>query len=314
MILSAKKEYIFKENTVTPSCHASTVLPLKDGSVLVAWFGGKKEGDTTVAIYLSKRNTDGQWSTPHCVSENDGIPHWNPVLYQRPDGQIILFYKYGVKIADWITKFVLLDTDGNIISDPRELVPGDTSGGRGPVKNKCLLLPSGRLLAPASTEQNDRWIAFTDISDDNGKTWYNNGKFERPKYRGAYVGLIQPTLWTDDKGEVHCFMRSDKGAVYRSDSSDGGLHGKSPTVHASRTITAALTAAPIITGVSGLYITPLMSIGACGIRSLLQYRPTTESILPRFSAPNPATVNFRIPQLCVKIIHFTLHILTNANR
>ncbi len=180
MILSAQKEYIFEENTVTPSCHASTVLPLGDGSVLTAWFGGKKEGDTTVAIYLSKRSTDGKWSTPHCVSENDGIPHWNPVLYQRPDGQIVLFYKYGVKIPDWITKFVLLDSDGNVISSPQELVPGDTSGGRGPVKNKCLQLTSGRLLAPASTEQNDKWIAFTDISDDNGKTWYNKGKFERP--------------------------------------------------------------------------------------------------------------------------------------
>ncbi len=228
MILSAQKEYIFEENTVTPSCHASTVLPLGDGSVLTAWFGGKKEGDTTVAIYLSKRSTDGKWNTPHCVSENDGIPHWNPVLYQRPDGQIILFYKYGVKIPDWITKFVLLDSDGNVISSPQELVPGDTSGGRGPVKNKCLQLTSGRLLAPASTEQNDKWIAFTDISDDNGKTWYNNGKFERPKYRGAYVGLIQPTLWTDNSGEVHCFMRSDKGAIYRTDSSDGGLTWKKP--------------------------------------------------------------------------------------
>lgn len=228
MIRKAEKEYIFGKDSVTASCHASTVLPLSDGTVLAAWFGGKKEGDDSVGIFLSKRNTDGEWSLPKLISEDVPVPHWNPVLYENQNGDIVLFYKYGHEIPEWITKYVLLSANGDVLTSPAELVPGDKSGGRGPVKNKCLRLSDGRLLAPASTERDNKWIPFVDISDDDGKTWFNGGMMERPKYKGAYVGLIQPSLWETSDGNVHCFMRSNKGAIYRSDSNDRGLSWKKP--------------------------------------------------------------------------------------
>lgn len=228
MILSAKKEYIFSKNDRAPSCHASTVLPLDDGSVLAAWFGGKREGDKSVEIWISKRDISGNWSVPVSVSAGDSIPHWNPVLYQQNNGRIILYYKYGEIIPEWITKYITSDDGGSTWSKPEILVPGDTSGGRGPVKNKCLKLKNGTLLAPASTEKNKKWIPFIDVSYDDGLTWQFNGLMERPKYRGAYVGLIQPTLWESAKG-VHCFMRSNKGAIYRSDSFDNGITWSKPS-------------------------------------------------------------------------------------
>lgn len=228
MIKRAIKEYIFPADSVTKSCHASTVLPLEDGTVLASWFGGKSEKDKSVEIYVSLRSTDGVWSTPTVVSENNDIPHWNPVLYQNENGEITLFYKYGKEISDWITKYVKSCDGGKTWSAPKELVPGDTSGGRGPVKNKCLKTAKGVLLAPASTEQKRKWLPFVDISYDDGKTWMKTPEMERAKYKGANVHLIQPTLWEDKKGDVHCFMRSDKGAVYRSDSPDGGKTWKKP--------------------------------------------------------------------------------------
>lgn len=228
MILSAKKEYIFSKNDRAPSCHASTVLPLDDGSVLAAWFGGKREGDKSVEIWISKRDISGNWSVPVSVSAGDSIPHWNPVLYKQNNGRIILYYKYGEIIPEWITKYITSDDGGSTWSKPEILVPGDTSGGRGPVKNKCLKLKNGTLLAPASTEKNKKWIPFIDVSYDDGLTWQFNGLMERPKYRGAYVGLIQPTLWESAKG-VHCFMRSNKGAIYRSDSFDNGITWSKPS-------------------------------------------------------------------------------------
>ena len=222
MIKSAIKEYIFEKNPKAPSCHASTILPLDNGKVIAAWFGGAHEGDNSVEIWVSIRDTDGSWSTSVSVSEGDNIAHWNPVLHQQKNGTIILYYKHGEEIPDWITRYIVSSDGGETWSKPETLVPGDTSGGRGPVKNKCIMTSKGLLLAPASTEQNKKWIPFIDVSYDDGITWEFNGYMERPKYKGAYVGLIQPTLWESDKG-VHCLMRSNKGAVYRSDSSDGGI-------------------------------------------------------------------------------------------
>ncbi len=223
MIKNAVKEFIFTKNEKAPSCHASTVLPLKDNTVLAAWFGGAHEGDNSVELWISKRSANGEWSTPVSVSEGDRIAHWNPVLYQQENGNIILYYKHGEKIPDWITKYIVSSDGGNTWSEPRVLVPGDTSGGRGPVKNKCLKLTNGTLLAPASTEQRNRWIPFIDVSYDDGITWTKYEEMQRPKYKGAYVGLIQPSLWESADGNVHCLMRSNKGAIYRSDSSDYGI-------------------------------------------------------------------------------------------
>lgn len=54
IIISEKKEMIF-DKKITDSCHASTVLPLDDGTVIAAWFGGSSERRTTSI------------STPRCV-------------------------------------------------------------------------------------------------------------------------------------------------------------------------------------------------------------------------------------------------------
>ena len=54
-IKSSIKEFIYPPKTVTNSCHASTVLPLSDGSVVAAWFGGSAEGNNDVKIWVSIR-------------------------------------------------------------------------------------------------------------------------------------------------------------------------------------------------------------------------------------------------------------------
>ena len=228
MQIHTKKEFIFSADEITAACHASTVLPLDDGNVLAALFGGAKEGDASVEIYISMRGTDGIWEKPRIVSENDGVPHWNPVLHLRQDGTILLFYKYGFQIDNWVTHVVSSKDGGQSWSQPSVLVPGDDSGGRGPVKNKCLRLSDGTLLAPSSTEQNRKWNAFIDRSEDDGVTWTKSPAMDRPLYKGRKVGLIQPTLWQDDLGIVHALMRSNKGAVYKSDSADNGITWNTP--------------------------------------------------------------------------------------
>ena len=152
----------------TASVHASTVLKLKDGSVLAAWFGGTKEKDGDVRIWIARRNTEG-WERPYQLESGIDKAHWNPVLFEKKSGEICLYYKVGDEIKDWKTYVASSFDGGKSFSSSRELVEGDV-GGRGPVKNKPIYLSNGTLIAPASDESTPAWYAFMDLSEDDGQT------------------------------------------------------------------------------------------------------------------------------------------------
>ena len=81
----------------TAFCHASTIIKLRSGGLLCCWFGGSHEGEADVAIYAARRDAAG-WSKP--VKLADGAEaNWNPVLFYREDGTLLLFYKEGQQIA-----------------------------------------------------------------------------------------------------------------------------------------------------------------------------------------------------------------------
>ena len=208
------KEFVFpfKEG----ECHASTLLRLTDGAVLTAWFGGSKEGNLDVQIWLSRRE-NGVWSTPVSVPTAVPVQHWNPVLFQTDDETVTLFYKIGKPIDVWQTMVIRSTDGGRTWTAPEELVAGDESGGRGPVKNKPILTSDGRILAPASTEHGTCWRCFVDEFD--GNRWIKHPDFP---VDGEDVGVIQPTLWEDADGKFHALMRSNQGKIYRADSADGG--------------------------------------------------------------------------------------------
>ena len=214
----------------TANCHATTVLPLPDGSVISAWFGGTKEGKTDVDIWYARRDENG-WSQPQSVCYKKNIPHWNPVLMAGNNGEIMLFFKVGRKIPSWRTFVSISNDGGKTFGTPHELVKGDVSGGRGPVKNKCLKLSDGRILAPASNE-NRGWNCFIDTSFDGGYTWKKGDKIKTERtapilnsqngYCSNLIPMIQPTLWESENGKVHMLTRTPVGRIYRSDSEDYG--------------------------------------------------------------------------------------------
>ncbi len=214
------RERILPNPPPTPSCHASTLARNTDGSIAAAWFGGTREGAEDVAIWSSVRTQTG-WSAPAKLIALPETPHWNPVLFRCADGSLRLFWKASQIISDWTTYTAVSQDGGRSWSAPQPLVPGDDSGGRGPVKNKPIRLADGGLLAPASHER-DGWRPFVDRSEDEGVSWTRSAYISAPSYEGRPVGLIQPTLWESRPGAVHMLLRSDAGLVYRSDSSDGG--------------------------------------------------------------------------------------------
>ena len=219
--MQISREFIFTDDRPFASCHASTVLPLPDGRVLAAWFGGSYESHGDVAIWLSERNGDRTWTAPRKVADEDGVPHWNPVLAAAPDGTVHLFYKVGTNCREWRTRFITSADGGGSWSKP---VEPPVAGGFpvGPVRNKPIVLADRTWLAPTSLETQTIWDAAVTISRDNGRTWELGGPVPLDHATYAGKGIIQPTLWESGRGSVHMLLRSTAGRIYRSDSTDGG--------------------------------------------------------------------------------------------
>lgn len=231
-------------NAGIQQCHASTLVALPDGDLLVAWFAGPGEGQPGNAIWLSRRH-QGNWLAPQRVVASGDTAHWNPVLF-RFHTELWLFFKTGDTVQVWRTYYLKSLDSGYTWSTPQELVPNDPLP-RGPAKNKLLILQDGTWLAPGSMETGGHWDAFVDRSVDHGKHWAlspvplvhrQNLPVRAPGRwpglsRGVFWhkdltqvlqwdGVIQPALWESSPGHLHMLLRSTRGWLYRSDSTDRG--------------------------------------------------------------------------------------------
>ncbi len=210
---------LFEKKKHFKSSHASTVVKMNDGRLMSAYFAGDEEGADNVRIWFSVYD-NGEWSTPSQVPSVDTVAHWNPVLINFGT-HLRLYYKVGKEIPNWVTKYTETSDCGKTWTAPKELVEGDTSGGRGPVRNKSIILSDGTIIAGSSTEQG-QWRAFFDLSTDGGKTWQRTDFITAKGVDGKDIGMIQPTIWQDGDDVVHAMFRTDCGRIYRSDSNDLG--------------------------------------------------------------------------------------------
>lgn len=219
-----QQQALFQYESCFPECHASTVLPLKSGRVLVAYFAGTYEKHDDVGIWLSVRE-DGVWQKPRCIAKVENSAHWNPVLYQTEEG-VRLIFKVGKTIPTWRSYTMLSVDEGEHWSEPVPMATDHSANG--PVRNKPLLLSDGRWLGPNSDESDAGWYPRIDESTDGGRTFHklapiplNRTDASAPDYMAGH-GAIQPTLWESAPGHVHALLRTAEGHIYRADSADGG--------------------------------------------------------------------------------------------
>jgi predicted neuraminidase len=211
-----KDEFIF-EKAPYPECHAATIAETKQGLV-AAWFGGTKERNPDVCIWVS-RMVNGKWTEAINVAngiQNDSLRYacWNPVLYQVPNGNLILFYKIGPAPSKW-KGFLKTSTDGGISWSAQIAMPDSSLG---PVKNKPVMLKNGTIIAPSGTENKGAKVHF-ELSDDMGKTW----KVEKPVEADKTFKTLQPTILIHKDGSLQVLCRSQNRAILETWSMDNGI-------------------------------------------------------------------------------------------
>ena len=211
------EEFVFVEQP-TRDCHASTLLELKNGDLLCAWFGGTREGHEDVNIWLSRKPKGGKWETPRSISDGDGKTLFNPVLVQLKGGDIQIYYvSPGIDDGRVITS-----TDNGLTWSKAEILP---EGFVGPIVNKPIYLEDGTIVAGASLQGDPGKRIHVERSTDNGKTWTKVGPISDP-VNSSYQ-IIQPTILVHSDQRLQLLARPNgKGSdtkIAQSWSEDGGL-------------------------------------------------------------------------------------------
>ena len=201
-----------------PECHAATIAETPAGLV-TAFFGGTKERNPDVCIYVSRKpQGSDKWTAP--VNVANGIQNptlryacWNPVLYQVPGGELLLFYKVGPSPAKW-KGWLIRSKDGGITWSKPWALP---EGFLGPIKDQPVALPDGTLLCPTSTEGSG-WKVHFELARKDARKWEMAGAVPAADSLRA----IQPTILVLKDGTIEALCRSENRAILVTSSKDNG--------------------------------------------------------------------------------------------
>jgi predicted neuraminidase len=224
-----RSQFIY-EDASYPECHASTLVETAPGRLIAAWFGGTKERNPDVCIYVAHFQ-NGKWSKQTQVASGmlpDGsrLPTWNPVLFQPHQGPLVLFYKVGPTPRDWWGMMMTSIDGGHTWNEPQKL----PNGILGPIKNKPIQLANGDWLCPSSTEANTElkpganelqggWQIHFERTRDAGKTWERIGPVSKGS---AKFEAIQPSILIHSGEQLQALCRTKQGVIGQTWSTDGG--------------------------------------------------------------------------------------------
>jgi alpha-L-fucosidase len=234
-------------------CHASTIVELSKGKLMASWFGGTRESNPDVTIWVSFYENN-KWNDPLSIADgivNDTLryPCWNPVLFKTREGKLFLFYKVGKNPRTWWGMMIFSLDDGKTWSKPEKL-PENILGA---IKNKPIQLENGDILHPSSTESLDEktWHIHLERCDKNGQNWV------KIPIQNDSFGLIQPTILRYSKKKLQLLSRSRQNKVVQNWSFDNGKTWSSPTMTNLANPNSGIDGVTLKNGLQALVYNPL---------------------------------------------------------
>ncbi|WP_049034230.1 sialidase family protein [Klebsiella aerogenes] len=213
-----------------PQNHASNLLPLPNGDVLCAWFGGTQEGVADISIYCSRLEKGSErWSEPMKLSDDASRSEQNPVLFLDGDNVLWLMYT-AQKSGNQDTAIVRYRQSMDMGHHWGEIKTLFDQAGTF-IRQPVVVLNNGDWILPVfycHVNPGEKWVGNYDtsavkISSDKGKTWRD---VEVPNS----VGCVHMNVTLLADGSLLALFRSRwADFIYESRSFDNGNSWSEPT-------------------------------------------------------------------------------------
>jgi len=204
-----------------PSSHAANLVALRNGDLLCTWYAGLWEGDSNVAVVMSRlRKGSAQWTASTAVAREPGYAFENPVPFERADGELWLFHTSQVANAGQSNSQILLVTStdaGRHWSPPKLLFaqPGSFDRQRLLANGGLWIFPMYYTPTGAGGDDALRNYSAIQVSTDWGVTW-------KQCIVPESQGLVQPDVVAISPTHLQAFFRSRWADwVYTSSSPNG---------------------------------------------------------------------------------------------
>jgi hypothetical protein len=222
----------------------STILRMPDGTLKIFYINRPGKGDKLMSV--SSGDNGISWGLPKKEFDLPGIAyHANSLILDENGNLHCVFHIYGKGENGYRGRQLNLwychtKNHGKIWSQPQKIFEGYVGSVRGfiELKNKRLLLVFAKAVpSRVKKPENDTSLDYgwNDIismySDDNGATWQtsvNSIKVEAESDRKTRYGGIEPVVTELRDGKIWMLIRTNKGYLDQSFSTDGGRSWQPP--------------------------------------------------------------------------------------
>ena len=212
-----------------PKAHSGTLAELPDGRLVAAWYAGSGEGARDVAIHLSTRGPDGQWSAPRSIFRREEVAEsmqrhvhslGNPLLLTDDSGRLGLLF-VSIAAGKWSGSSMNLSWSsdgGETWTNPEKLTLNPLANLSALPRNPPVALRGGGWAVPIYEEFFGRfpevlWIRPHDSADLAAVSRMADG-----------MSVFQPSVAVLSADRALAFYRDDSGTgrVFLAASTDRG--------------------------------------------------------------------------------------------